>query len=72
MQKHGVDFNKVFTLVARLETIRFLIALAAQEIWEIHHMDVKSVFLNGKLEEEVYVVKPLGFAVKDHEGQVLR
>ncbi|KAL0293887.1 UNVERIFIED_CONTAM: Retrovirus-related Pol polyprotein from transposon TNT 1-94 [Sesamum radiatum] len=46
-QKHGVDYEEVFAPVARLETIRLLIALAAQNRWPIHQMDVKSAFLNG-------------------------
>lgn len=54
-QREGVDFDEVFAPVARLETVRVLIALAAHENWEIHHMDVKSAFLNGYLKEEVYV-----------------
>ncbi|KAL0436856.1 UNVERIFIED_CONTAM: protein NRT1/ PTR FAMILY 2.7 [Sesamum radiatum] len=47
-QKHGVDYEEVFAPVARLETIRLLIALAAQNRWPIHQMDVKSAFLNVK------------------------
>jgi hypothetical protein len=45
----GVDFSKTFALVARLDTIRMLLALAAQNGWIIHQMDVKSAFLNGYL-----------------------
>ena len=58
VQKYGVDFDEVFAPVARLETVRVLITIAAQESWEIHHMDVKSAFLNGDLKEEVYVELP--------------
>jgi hypothetical protein len=54
-QREGVDFDEVFAPVARIETIRLLIALAAQQGWQVHHMDVKSAFLNGDLREEVYV-----------------
>jgi hypothetical protein len=50
-----VDFDEVFAPVARLETVRVLIALAAHGNWELHHMDVKSAFLNGSLKEEVCV-----------------
>ena len=45
-------------MVARIETVRVLLALAAQEDWKVHHMDVKSAFLNGDLKEEVYVEQP--------------
>ena len=60
-QKEGVDFDEVFAPVARLETVRVLLALAAHGNWEIHHMDVKSAFLNGNLQEEVYVTQLPGF-----------
>jgi hypothetical protein len=52
-----VDYDEVFAPVARLETVRVLLALAAQENWQVHHMDVKSAFLNGNLQEEVYVLR---------------
>jgi len=48
-QKQGVDFDEVFAPVARLETVRLLLAMAANGGWEVHHMDVKSAFLNGEL-----------------------
>ena len=71
-QRHGVDFDEVFTPVARMETVRVLIALAAQGRWEIHHMDVKSAFLNVELAEEVYVQQPPGFVEGTDEHQVLK
>lgn len=71
-QQHGVDYDEVFAPVARLETIRLIIALAAQKKWRIYQMDVKSAFLNGYLEEEVYIQQPLGYVVKGHEDKVLR
>ena len=61
VQQQGVDFDEVFAPVARLETVRVLLALAAHGNWEIHHMDVKSAFLNGNLQEEVYVTQLPGF-----------
>jgi hypothetical protein len=54
-----------------MEFVRLLFALAAQEGWRVHHMDVKSVFLNGDLKEEVYVHQPPGFAIPGKEGKVL-
>jgi hypothetical protein len=54
-QQYGVDYNETFAPVARLDTIRALIALAAQKKWKIFQLDVKSAFLNGYLEEEIYV-----------------
>jgi hypothetical protein len=55
VQRAGIDFDEVFAPVARLESVRMMVALAAHEGWEVHHMDVKSAFLNGVIEEEVYV-----------------
>jgi hypothetical protein len=50
---------------------RVLFVLAAQERWHVHHMDVKSTFLNGKLMKEVYVRQPARFVIADQEGKVL-
>jgi len=47
--QQGVDFEEVFAPVARIESVRLLLALASQEGWAVHHMDVKSAFLNGEL-----------------------
>ena len=47
IQQVGIDFDDAFTLVARMESVRVLLALAAQEGWQVHHMDMKSTFLNG-------------------------
>ena len=63
-QQQGIDYNEVFSLVACLETIRLLISLAAQNQRRIFQMDVKSVFLNGYLEEELYVEQPIGYVVE--------
>jgi hypothetical protein len=49
-----------------------LSAVAAHEGWEVHHMDAKSAFLNGELQEEVYVAQPVGFVVKGVEHKVLK
>jgi hypothetical protein len=54
-QRYGIDYEETFAPVARQETVRMMISLRAQKKWSIHHMDVKSAFLNGYLEEEVFV-----------------
>lgn len=72
VQRQGVDFEEVFAPVARLDTVRLLIALAAHESWPVHHMDVKCAFLNGELAEEVYVSRPPGLVVAGEEQKVLR
>ncbi|KAG7553295.1 hypothetical protein ISN45_Aa06g038290 [Arabidopsis thaliana x Arabidopsis arenosa] len=71
-QRAGIDYDEVFAPVARLETVRLIISLAAQNKWKIHQMDVKSAFLNGDLEEEVYIEQPQGYIVKGEENKVLR
>jgi hypothetical protein len=71
-QQHGIDYDEVFAPVARLDSVRLLIALAAHEGWEVHHMDVKSAFLNGDLQEEVYVEQPAGFVIAGKEHKVLK
>jgi hypothetical protein len=55
IQQPGIDYDEVFAPVARMESVRMLLAVAAQRDWLVHHMDVKSAFLNGDLKEEVYV-----------------
>jgi hypothetical protein len=55
-----------------MDSVRLLLTLATQEGWCVHHMDVKSAFLNGDLKEEVYVHQPPGFVIPDEEGKVLR
>ena len=72
VQQEGVDFDDAFAPVARMESVRLLLALAAQEGWRVHHMDVKSAFLNGDLKEEVYVHQPAGFIIPGKEDKVLR
>jgi hypothetical protein len=72
VQQHGVDYDEVFAPVARLESVRLIITLAAHEGWAVHHMDVKSAFLNGELDEVVYVAQPPGFEANGEEHKVLR
>ncbi|KAJ4788299.1 polyprotein [Rhynchospora pubera] len=71
-QKAGIDYEEVFAPVARMETIRLLISLAAQNKWNIYQMDVKSAFLNGVLEEEVYIEQPPGYIKEGQEEKVLK
>jgi len=71
-QQPRIDYNETFTQVARLDTIRALIAIVAEKEWNIYLVDVKSVFLNGVLEEEIYIEKSQGFINKGNEGKVLR
>ena len=54
-QQYGVDYTEVFAPVARMETIRMVVAFAAQRGWTIYQLDVKSVFLHGELSENVFL-----------------
>jgi hypothetical protein len=72
VQRQGVDFEEVFAPVARMESVRVLLILAAHNNWPVHHMDVKSTFLNGDLGEEVYVSQPPGFIKSGEEKRVYR
>src|SRR5438105_6889916 len=72
VQQPGINFEEVFALVARLKSMRLLLALAVHHGWFVHHMDVKSAFLNGDLQEEVYVIQPPGFIITSKEHKVLR
>jgi hypothetical protein len=72
VQRAGVDFEEVFAPVARLESVCLILVLAAHRGWEVHHMDVKSAFLNGELDEVVYVSQPSGFAAQGRERDVYK
>ena len=72
LQKQGLDYDEVFAPIARLETVRLVIAMASYNCWEVHQMDVKSAFLNGSLEEEVFVTQPPGFVMKGRETEVYK
>ena len=56
--------------MARLDSVRLILSLAAQHGWEVHHLDVKSTFLNDDLQEEVFVAQPKGFIIKAQEHKV--
>ena len=62
LQRYGVDYDETYAPVARYPSIRALLALAAHHDWELHQMDVKSAYLNGDLEEEIYMAQPDGYA----------
>ncbi|KAD4981853.1 hypothetical protein E3N88_18524 [Mikania micrantha] len=69
-QKEGIDFFDTYAPVARISTIRLLVALASIHNLIIHQMDVKTAFLNGKLDEEIYMKKPEGFILPGNERKV--
>ena len=55
-----------------MEMVRLLLDLSAQNGWEVHHLDVKSAFLNGEIKEEVYVLQPEGFEKENQRYKVYR
>ena len=71
-QKEGEDFFDTYSPVARLTTIRVLLSLAASHGLLVHQMDVKTAFLNGELDEEIYMDQPDGFIVEGQEGKVCK
>ena len=68
----GVDFDETYAPVARIESIRMLLAYACHKDFKVYQMDVKSAFLNGILEEEVYVKQPPGFEDAIHPEHVYK
>jgi hypothetical protein len=71
-QVEGVGYDETFATVARYTLIRAVISVAAEMGWKIHQMDVKTTFLNGLIEEKVYIEQPLGFEVHGIESHVCR
>jgi hypothetical protein len=71
-QVEGLDFGETFAPVARLETIRILLAFATSKGFKLYQMDVKSIFLNGVIQEEVYVRKPPGFENLKYSDRVYK
>lgn len=70
--KHIIYYTEVFALVARLEIVRLVVAIARRNDWSLYHLDVKSTFLNDPLEETMYVTQRLGFVIKGNECMVYK
>jgi hypothetical protein len=71
-QVEGIDFGEIFSPVAKLTSIRLLLSVAAAFDFEIEQMDVKTTFLHGDLEEEIFMKQPEGYAVKGKKELVCR
>ena len=67
-----LDYEDNFAPMARYTLIRDIMALAAKLGWKLHRMDVKTAFLNGVIEEEVYMEQPLGFETRNRQSHVCR
>jgi hypothetical protein len=68
----GIDYDETFAPISRYTSIRTIIALYASMGWKLHQMDVKTTFLNGEIEEEVYIDQPEGFVIHEKKYQVCR
>jgi hypothetical protein len=68
----GIDYEETFVPIARYTSIHTIISLAASMGWRLHHMDVKTSFLNGEIEEEVYIEQPDGFVIHEKDSHVCR
>nr|GFC42361.1 putative ribonuclease H-like domain-containing protein [Tanacetum cinerariifolium] len=71
-QKEGIDYDEVFAPVAKIEAIRLFLSYASLKDFIVYQMDVKSAFLYGKTEEEVYVYQPPGFEDPDFPDKVYK
>jgi hypothetical protein len=71
-QVEGLDFDETFSPIARLESIRMLLAYATHHGFKLYQMDVKSAFLNGPIKEEVYVEQPPGFESEGYPNHVYK
>jgi len=60
-QTYGINYEETYSPVAKMTTIRAIIAMAATKGWSLHQMDVKNDFLHGDLQEEMYMEQPLGY-----------
>ena len=69
-QVYGIDFEETFSPVARFETVHILLAPAVLEDWDIESLDVKTAYLYGELDEEIYMDQPKGYIKKDQERKV--
>ncbi|RVW39072.1 Retrovirus-related Pol polyprotein from transposon TNT 1-94 [Vitis vinifera] len=71
-QSYGIDYQETFAPVAKLNTIRILLSLAVNQDWCLQQLDIKNAFLNGDLEEEVYMEIPPGFEESMAKNQVCK
>jgi len=71
-QEEGIDFENTFSPVVRITSVRLILAIVAHMDLELYQMDVRTAFLNGELNEEIYMDQPLGFETKGQERKVCK
>ena len=71
-QTYGVDYSNTFSPVAKLRSVRLFISLTTSHDLDLHQLDIKIVFLNGDLQEEVYMEQPSSFVAQGEIGKVCR
>ena len=71
-QVEGIDYDDTFTHVAKYTLIRAIISIALELGWKIHQMDVKTTFVNGVIEDEVYIEQPMGFEEHGRDSHVCK
>jgi len=71
-QEEGIDYGETYAPVARLEAVRLLLAYACMNGFKLHQMDVKSAFINGYIDEEIYVCQPPGFEDHKHLNYIFK
>uniref|UniRef100_A0A2N9GLJ0 Integrase catalytic domain-containing protein n=1 Tax=Fagus sylvatica TaxID=28930 RepID=A0A2N9GLJ0_FAGSY len=71
-QREGIDYEDTFSLVVRFASIRLILSIVAKQDLELFQMDVKTAFLNGELDEEIYMAQPACFEVKGHERKMIK
>jgi Reverse transcriptase (RNA-dependent DNA polymerase) len=71
-QTYGIDYEETFTPVEKMNTVRILLSVAVNQKWTLHQMDVKNTFLQGMLEEEIYMAPPLGYIQQGNSNLVCK
>ena len=72
LQQEGIEHEETYALVSKMEAVRMFLAYKAKKKFKVYQMDVKSTFLNGELEEEVFIEQPEGFSLTNEKDMVYR
>ena len=71
-QQERIDYKETFSFVVKFASIHLILAIVEKMDLKLHQMDIKTAFLNGKLDEEIYIDQPLGFELKGQERKVCK